>query len=147
MANNSRRETIKARLGKYRMLCEECDYMRKRIESNRREMDWIKEVLTKIPAGIGTDAIRQAEIAMELIDGMISYYSKLTAQREAEERRVLDMLSGLKHETGSKILYLHFIEGHSFNDIPDELYIADRTMWYKYKAAIDELCALDNEAN
>ncbi len=145
MTKYEHREKIKRSLRKYLILREECVRMREKIQEKRREMDWLREILTQISTDSNTDVLRQAENALEQINSMIGYYTKLTVQREAEERQVVDMLDSISNDTGRRILYLRYIEGHRFNDIPDELYISSRCMWYKYKDAIDELCALYDE--
>ena len=136
---------IKARLGKYLALRGECAGMCRRIQEKRKEADWLRRLLEESPARYNADVLAQAESAVTQIEAMINHYAELVKKREYEERRVIDMLEKTTNDIGRRILYLHYIEGMSFNDIPEELIISDRNMWYKYKAAIDELCDLETD--
>lgn len=145
MNKNEQGEKIKAMLGKYLTLRGSCANMRERIEDKRKEINWLRSLLEENYAGRRAEVCVQAERAAALIGGMIKYYTESVSKREKAERRVIDMLEKIEDDMGRQILYLHYIEGRSFNDIPDDLNMSSRNMWYKYKAAIEQLCALESE--
>lgn len=135
---------IKKQLRQYRMICNECEHLQKRIEAKRADMNYLKAVVSNgtIRSSGVSDTV---ERAIELMDGLINRYALKTVACEEAEARVLDMIELVSEGLGRSILFLHYIEGKRFADIPDMLHIADKTMWRRYNEAIEKLTVNDSK--
>lgn len=141
MTKDNMKIEIKTRLGEYKGLRKDCALMREKILQKQEDIAYLRTVMQE-GARYSREILRQAETAVGLMERLTSRYVGMMAKREEAEQRILDMLDKVENNEGRRILYMHYIEGRPFDEIPGELDISDRTMWYKYKLVIEELCTL-----
>lgn len=131
-------DEIKNRLRAYRRACRCCKELEKQIARRRGDMMGLRAVRTdSLPGGAGNTL----EAAVERVDTL---ERQLQAAQERRERALDDVRAliaaadggGGDDEDGKKILSLRYIDGVSFEDIPERLYISERSMWRRYNKAI-----------
>ena len=139
---------MKVILGQYLRQKTECEYLYEKIRSKREDMQTLKAVTADSVARHGNEVSDYVEKAIEQIDGLITYYAKMVVQREESERQVLSMIERISDSDAYLVIYLHYIQGVSFEEIPQRLLISQRSMWNRYRNALDFLCAdPDNTAD
>lgn len=135
-------EEVKKQLGQYRKIRDECERLRGRIENKRKDMLYLQAVIADGTVR-GGSVSNSVERAIEQTDVLIGYYAKRVAVREASELQALRMIESVDEPDGRSILFLHYIEGRRFEEIPDELHIANGTMWKYYKAALKKCSEME----
>ena len=131
---------IKAMLGQYLRQKTECEYLYEKIRSKHEDMQTLKAVTADSVGRHGNEVSDYVEKAIEQIDGLITYYAKMVVQREESERRVLSMIEQITDPDAYLVIYLHYIEGLPFSEIPQRLALSERCMWNRYRSALDSLC-------
>ena len=145
MAKNEWQTEARARLREYRRLKRDCERLRHKIQDKRQDMNYIKAVVTDGVAVNNGDIANHVERAIELMDGLICRYTALICEREQAEHRLLDLLQTVKNEDGRRVLYLRYMEDKEFMDIAEELHLSERTLFYRSKQAIDDICSFLKE--
>lgn len=130
---------LKHKLCVYRKIRTEADLLKKRLTAKRQEADGLKAVLINdIPKG--TELSSSVEKAVENIETTMSYYIARINALEDREVETLKLIELIDNSDGRSIIFLHYIEGKRFEDIPDMLYISERKMWNEYHTAIKNVC-------
>lgn len=129
-------EEVKARLRRYNDLRHECRRLARRIQSKRRDMEGLRAVKTDaLPGGKGNSL----ESAVERIDALERRYRDKLLIRDAARLSAEALIALAQDETGRDILELHYIDGVRFEDIPEKLFISERTMWRIYERTVRQI--------
>lgn len=129
---------LKHKLCVYRKIRTEADLLKKRLATKRQEADGLKAVLINdVPKG--TELASSVEKAVENIEATMSYYIARINALEDREVETLKLIELIDNSDGRSIIFLHYIEGVKFEDIPGMLYISERAMWRAYNEAVKKL--------
>lgn len=129
---------VKKQLRSYNRIRADCDMLRRRIAIKRKDKEQLKAVaIDGMPHS--SESSNSLERAEELIDELMKEYIRMLEEREERELHVLKLIEAAPDEDGHSILFLRYIEGRRFEDIPEILHISDRTMWRTYNDAIEKL--------
>lgn len=124
---------VKERLRAYRRACRRCEELEKQIARRRADMRTLRAVRTdSLPGGKGNSM----EAAIEKIDGMERRLRSEQSERDAALADVRALIGKVTDEEGMAILSLRYIDGVRFEDIPERLFISERSMWRRYNAVI-----------
>ena len=124
---------VKERLREYRRACRRCGELEQRIARKRSDMRALRAVRTDSqPGGSGNSL----EAAIEKIDGLERRLVSEQTGRDAALADVRVLIGKVTDEEGRAILSLRCIDGVRFEDIPERLFISERSMWRRYNAAI-----------
>lgn len=134
------KDELKALLKEYAALREDCVRLRRTVEEKRADMLFLRGVVTDGQFVHGSDVSDRVERAVELMDGLIRFYTDKIIEREARQQRLLTLLELTDNPIGHRILYAHYIEGVKFSDIPDMLCMSERSVWNYYSKALDDIC-------
>lgn len=134
------RNSVKERLEAYLKRKDECARLSRRIRDKREDMRYLKAVVSDGTARHGSEITDNVERAVELMDGLVNYYTALVVQREIAERRVLELLRHVPGNDAHKVMYLHYIEGLRFDEIPREMNLSVRTVFARHKQGLDAIC-------
>lgn len=129
---------VKKQLRSYNRIRADSDMLRRRIEYKKRSKEQLKAVASDGMPHSPTSA-NQIERATEEIDELIKRYIDMLVLSEEQELSVLKLIESAPNEDGRSILFLRYIEGKRFEDIPEILHISDRTMWNYYNDSIDKI--------
>ena len=135
------KDEVKQQLKQYTQLCHECEGIRHKIEEKREDMHYLQAVVTGGRYARGSDISDKVERVIELMDGLIHHYADRLLQREQQEKRVLDMLACVENPRHRDVLFCLYIERIPFEEIPDRLFISERSIWYYANAAIEQIAA------
>lgn len=136
------RQEIIQTLKQYRGLRLECERLCKRITTKKNDMYDIKAcVMSAANVRTGEMADR-VERVVEMMDSMVDYYSRKMEECEKSERQIAEMIDRISDSEERGVLFLHYIEGKTFMEIGEEMYLSERTIWYRHNNAINKLCAL-----
>lgn len=129
---------IKERLRAYRRVCRRCEELEKQIARRRADMRTLRAVRTdSLPGGKGNSM----EAAIEKIDGLERRLMDEQAGRDAALSDVSALIGEADSDDGKAILSLRYIDGVRFEDIPERLFISERSMWRRYNEAIKKIVA------
>lgn len=135
-------EQVKQQLGRYRKIRDECERLRRRMEEKKKDMLHLQAVVADGMTR-SSNVSDSVERAIEQIDALIGYYAQRVVLRESAEREVLKMIESVDEPDGRSILFLRYVEGKRFEDIADELHIANGTMWKYYKVALKKCSEME----
>lgn len=129
---------VKERLREYRRACRRCGELEKQIARRRSDMRVLRAVRTdSLPGGKGNSM----EAAIEKIDGMERRLRSEQSERDAALSDVSALIGEADSDDGKAILSLRYIDGVRFEDIPERLFISERSMWRRYNEAIKKIVA------
>ena len=129
-------DEVKERLRAYRRACKECRKLSRKIRDKRESMTQPRAVRTDaLPGGKGNTL----EAAIEKIDTLERRLDAAQSEKNKALADVRAMIALVEDPDGRYILILRYINGVSFDDIPEQMYISDRSMWRRYNRAIDEI--------
>lgn len=131
---------VKKQLRSYNRIRADSDMLRRRIEYKKRSKEQLKAVASDGMPHSPTSA-NQIERATEEIDELIKRYIDMLVLSEEQELSVLKLIESAPNEDGRSILFLRYIEGRRFEDIPDILHISIGSMWNYYNDTIDKICS------
>lgn len=124
---------IKERLRTYRKACRRCEELEKQIARRRADMLTLRAVRSdSLPGGKGNSM----EAAIEKIDALERRLVAEQSGRDAALSDVSALIGKVTDEEGKAILSLRYIDGVRFEDIPERLFISERSMWRRYNAVI-----------
>ena len=124
---------IKERLRAYRRACRRCGELERQIARRRADMRTLRAVRSaSLPGGKG----RSMEAAIGGRDGLERRLVSEQSGRDAALADVRVLIGKVTDEEGRAILSLRCIDGVRFEDIPERLFISERSMWRRYNAAI-----------
>ena len=124
---------IKERLWEYRRACRRCGELERQIARRRADMHTLRAVRSdSLPGGKGNSM----EAAIERIDELERRLVSEQSGRDAALADVRVLIGKVTDEEGRAILSLRCINGVRFEDIPERLFISERSMWRRYNAAI-----------
>ena len=129
------KETVQT-LRQYRTLHLECEQLRQRIIDKRHEMYDIQAVVSdsaKVRSGAIADRV---ESVVEAMDSMTHYYAAKLEERETAEHRIIEMIEQLSDTEERSVLFLHYIEGKSFLDVSELMFLSERTIWNRHNSAV-----------
>lgn len=129
-------EEVKERLRTYQRACKECRKLNRKIRDKRESMTQPRAVRTDaLPGGKGNTL----EAAIEKIDALERRLDAAQSEKDKALSDVRALIALVEDPDGRYILILRYINGVSFDDIPEQMYISDRSMWRRYNRAIDEI--------
>lgn len=129
-------DEVKGRLRAYRRACKECCKLNRKIRDKRDSMTQPRAVRTDaLPGGKGNTL----EAAIEKIDALERRLDAAQSEKDKSLSDVRALIALVENPDGRYILILRYINGVSFDDIPEQMYISDRSMWRRYNRAIDEI--------
>ena len=129
-------EEVKERLRTYQRACKECRKLNRKIRDKRESMTQPRAVRTDaLPGGKGNTL----EAAIEKIDTLERRLHAAESEKDKALSDVRTLIALVEDPDGRYILILRYINGVSFDDIPEQMYISDRSMWRRYNRAIDEI--------
>ncbi len=129
-------DEVKGRLRAYRRACKECCKLNRKIRDKRDSMTQPRAVRTDaLPGGKGNTL----EAAIEKIDTLERRLHAAESEKDKALSDVRTLIALVEDPDGRYILILRYINGVSFDDIPEQMYISDRSMWRRYNRAIDEI--------
>ena len=129
-------DEVKERLRAYRRACKECRKLSRKIRDKRESMTQPRAVRTDaLPGGKGNTL----EAAIEKIDALERRLDAAQSEKDKSLSDVRALIALVEDPDGRYILILRYINGVSFDDIPEQMYISDRSMWRRYNRAIDEI--------
>ena len=129
-------EEVKERLRTYQRACKECRKLSRKIRDKRESMTQPRAVRTDaLPGGKGNTL----EAAIEKIDTLERRLDAAQSEKDKSLSDVRALIALVEDPDGRYILILRYINGVSFDDIPEQMYISDRSMWRRYNRAIDEI--------
>ena len=129
-------DEVKERLRAYRRACKECRKLNRKIRDKRESMTQPRAVRTDaLPGGKGNTL----EAAIEKIDALERRLDAAQSEKDKSLSDVRALIALAEDPDGRYILILRYINGVSFDDIPEQMYISDRSMWRRYNRAIDEI--------
>lgn len=129
-------EEVKERLRTYQRACKECRKLNRKIRDKRESMTQPRAVRTDaLPGGKGNTL----EAAIEKIDTLERRLHAAQSEKDKALSDVRTLIALVEDPDGRYILILRYINGVSFDDIPEQMYISDRSMWRRYNRAIDEI--------
>lgn len=134
------KDELKMLLKNYAVLRDDCIRLRRTVEEKKKDILFLRGVVTDGQFVRGGDVSDGVERAVELIDGLIGLYTERIIQLEETQRQVLTLLDAVEDAIGRRILHAHYIEGVKFADIPNMLCISERSVWNYYSKALDEIC-------
>lgn len=124
---------VKERLRQYRRMCRECRSLERQIKCKRRDMENLRAVKSDALPGGRENSL---ESAVERIDALERRYNDKRLVRDAARMSVEALIAQVEDEAGRDILELHYLDGVRFEDIPEKLYVSERTMWRIYERTI-----------
>ena len=130
-------EEIKKRLQEHMAIQHSCEVMREHIQSKCDEIERLKATIRYAKGDRKT--LSNIDLAAAQINRSIARYSKQIMQREESEQEILQMLERVEKADARSVIILRFIDGVRFEDIPDQLHISARTVWYRYKEAVNQM--------
>ena len=129
-------DEVKGRLRAFRRACKECCKLSRKIRDKRESMTQPRAVRTDaLPGGKGNTL----EAAIEKIDTLERRLHAAESEKDKALSDVRTLIALVEDPDGRYILILRYINGVSFDDIPEQMYISDRSMWRRYNRAIDEI--------
>ncbi len=129
-------EEVKERLRTYQRACKECRKLNRKIRDKRESMTQPRAVRADaLPGGKGNTL----EAAIEKIDALERRLDAAQSEKDKSLSDVRALIALVEDPDGRYILILRYINGVSFDDIPEQMYISDRSMWRRYNRAIDEI--------
>ena len=129
-------DEVKGRLRAFRRACKECRKLSRKIRDKRESMTQPRAVRTDaLPGGKGNTL----EAAIEKIDTLERRLHAAESEKDKALSDVRTLIALVEDPDGRYILILRYINGVSFDDIPEQMYISDRSMWRRYNRAIDEI--------
>ena len=129
-------DEVKGRLRAFRRACKECHKLNRKIRDKRESMTQPRAVRTDaLPGGKGNTL----EAAIEKIDALERRLDAAESEKDKALSDVRTLIALVEDPDGRYILILRYINGVSFDDIPEQMYISDRSMWRRYNRAIDEI--------
>ena len=129
-------DEVKERLRAYRRIRNECRKLSRKIRDKRESMTQPRAVRTDaLPGGKGNTL----EAAIEKIDTLERRLHAAESEKDKALSDVRTLIALVENPDGRYILILRYINGVSFDDIPEQMYISDRSMWRRYNRAIDEI--------
>ncbi len=129
-------DEVKERLRAYRRIRNECRKLSRKIRDKRESMTQPRAVRTDaLPGGKGNTL----EAAIEKIDTLERRLHAAESEKDKALSDVRTLIALVEDPDGRYILILRYINGVSFDDIPEQMYISDRSMWRRYNRAIDEI--------
>ena len=127
-------------LKRYRGLHLECQRYRKRIADKRNTIYDVKAVVTS-GANVRSGAIAdRVERVIEKLNLLIDLYTRKMEEADEAERQITELIDRVSDNVERVVLFMHYIEGKSFLEIADVLYLSERTVWYRHGCAINSLC-------
>lgn len=135
------RQEIIHTLRQYRKLHAECQRLRQRIVKRRDSMYDIQAVVTSSANVRSGEIADRVERVVESLDSMADYYTRRLLEAEEAERRIVELIDLIDDNDEHAVLMLHYIDGKSFADISELIYLSERTVFYRHKSAISRLCA------
>ena len=127
---------VKERLREYRRACRRCGELEQRIARKRSDMRALRAVRTDSQPGGSENSL---EAAIEKIDGLERRLVSEQSGRDAALADVRALIGKVTDEEGRAILSLRYIDGVRFEDIPERLFISERSMWRRYYNAISSI--------
>ncbi|MBQ9902136.1 MAG: sigma-70 family RNA polymerase sigma factor [Clostridia bacterium] len=127
-------------LKKYRSLHAECDRLRQRIVEKRHSMYDIRAVVTNSVNVKSGEIADRVERVVEMMESAVGFYTYKLEQAEESERRILELLEKITDNEERNVIFMHYIEGKTFLEISDVLYMSERTVCTRHKTAIEGLC-------
>ena len=129
-------DEVKERLRAYRRACKECRKLNRKIRDKRESMTQPRAVRTDaLPGGKGNTL----EAAIEKIDTLERRLDAAESEKDKALSDVRTLIALVEDPDGRYILILRYINGVSFDDIPEQMYVSDRSMWRRCNRAIDEI--------
>ena len=129
-------DEVKERLRAYCRIRNECRKLSRKIRDKRESMTQPRAVRTDaLPGGKGNTL----EAAIEKIDTLERRLHAAESEKDKALSDVRTLIALVENPDGRYILILRYINGVSFDDIPEQMYISDRSMWRRYNRAIDEI--------
>ena len=138
--DDDRRKRVKKQLRSYNRIRADCDMLKRRIAIKRKDKEQLKAVaIDGMPHS--SESSNSLEHAEELIDELMKEYIRMFEEREEQELHVLKLIEAASDEDGRSILFLRYIEGKRFEDIPEILHMSIGSMWNHYNYVIDKICS------
>ncbi len=135
------RNELTLKLRSYKRLRLECERLRGRISEKRQEMYSLRSAVSGC-AGIRSGAISdKVERAVEMTDSLVHFYTERITQYESDEREIAGLISMVSDSGDRSILFMHYIEGRSLEEIAQLMFLSERSIWNHRNAALDEICA------
>ena len=129
-------DEVKERLRAYRRACKECRKLNRKIRDKRESMTQPRAVRTDaLPGGKGNTL----EAAIEKIDALERRLDAAQSEKDKSLSDVRALIALVEDPDGRYILILRYINGVSFDDIPEQVFISPATMWRRYNRAIDQI--------
>lgn len=127
-------------LKQYRSLHAECSRLRRRITDKRDSMYDIRSVVTdhvNVKSGEISDRV---ERVVEMMESAVDFYTRRLEESEASECHIMELIDSLGDCEERTVLFMHYIEGKTFLEIGDILFMSERTVCTRHKSAIEKLC-------
>ena len=127
-------------LKQYRSLHAECVRLRRRITDKRDSMYDIHSVVTSsvnVKSGEISDRVGHV---VEMMENAVAFYARRMEEAEESERRIMELIDSLGDSEERTVLFMHYIEGKTFLQIGDVLYMSERTVCCRHKSAVEKLC-------
>ena len=136
------REEMIRKFRQYKGLRLECERLRERLREKKQEIYTIRAAVSDC-VGIRSGTVAdEVERAVELIDSLTHFYTEKLARMEAEEREIAAWIERVADSENRSILFMHYIECMTLEDIGEKMFMTERTVWNRRNAALDELCRL-----
>ncbi len=135
------KDEVKQQFKHYTVLCRECEGIRRKIQDKREDMHYLQSVVTGGSCARGSDISDKVERVIELMDGLIHHYTDMIMEREQQEQLVMDMLACVDTPEYRNVLFCLYIEKVPLKEIPDRLFISERSIWNYANAAIEQIAA------
>ena len=136
------REEMSRKFRQYRGLRLECERLRERLKEKRQEIYSVRVAVSDCAGIRSGDISDKVERAVELIDSLTHFYAEKIARMEGEEREIAEWISRISDSENRSILFMHYIECRTLEEIGEKLFLSERTVWNRRNAALDELCKL-----
>lgn len=127
-------------LKRYRCLHAECDRLRRRIIDKRDGMYDIHAVVTNSVNVKSGEIADRVERVVEMMESAVNFYTRRLEEAEQSEHRILELIDRIGDSEERTVILMHYIEGKTFLDIGEALYISERTVCNRHRAAIEKLC-------
>ena len=139
------KKTLIMKLKEYRSLHAECDRLRRRISDKRRSMYDIHAFVTDSVHVRSGEIADRVERVVEMMENTVDYYTRKIEEAERSEQSIVEFIDRISDSEERAVLFLHYIEGKTFMEIGDVLYISERTVCCRHKSAIEKLCGADGK--
>ena len=139
-----RQEIIRI-LKQYRSLHVECERIRRRIIEKRDGMYDVQSVVMGGANVRSGDIADKVEQAVESMNCLVEHYTSRIIEASDAESRIAEMIDSISDSEERAVLFMHYIEGKTFAEISEKIFLSERTVWYRHNSAVNRLCAATPE--